>query len=189
MIDDWKERRRRFLALSETLTGVAVSSLPGQHPMANEQPRALPGDLDPRNSPVDLAKLYYEAVTAGGYEGELLAVLGSFPTEGTRDEKHEFVRSCLKNQKDPEWGRVCKAVIKLWYLGIWYPPADNVACGDDKAGWKRWRGLPREVVSSEAFRSGLVWKVMRAHPMAYSMFPFGYWSEDPPPLDRFLTRI
>jgi hypothetical protein len=184
--------RLLFLALSETLTGVRVSSLPDQKPPANEQPRALPGDLDPHNSPVDLASIYYEAIAVNGYEGELVALLNAFPVAGTAEEKRGFVRACFKNEKDQRTARLCNAIIKLWYLGIWYPPplGDDSNCvpGDEKAGWKRWPSLPHEVVSMETYRSGLVWKIMRAHPMAYSTSPFGYWAEDPPPLNRFLTK-
>ena len=44
-----------------------------------------------------------------------------------------------------------------------------------------------KVVSSQAYKESLVWKAMQAHPMGYSMFSFGYWAEEPPPLDQFIT--
>ena len=30
---------------------------------------------------------------------------------------------------------------------------------------------------------------MQSHPMGYSMFSFGYWAEEPPALDQFITTL
>ena len=45
------------------------------------------------------------------------------------------------------------------------------------------------MVSSQAYKEGLVWKIMRSHPQGYSIWPFGYWSDEPPELDEFVTFV
>lgn len=57
------------------------------------------------------------------------------------------------------------AVIELWYLGVW-------------------RGLMEtdtRVVSPRAFREGLVWTVIDAHPMGAKQQGYGAWTLPPTP--------
>jgi hypothetical protein len=52
----------------------------------------------------------------------------------------------------------------MWYLGQWRDLNDkNIST----------------VISSMAYTQGLAWQVAQAHPMGYSEFTFGYWSEAP----------
>ncbi len=74
---------------------------------------------------------------------------------------------------DPTLGPIGRSIIKLWLLGAWYEPLNPSSAV--------------KVVSSQAYKESLVWKLMQAHPMGYSMFTFGHWAEPPPPLDDFVT--
>jgi hypothetical protein len=73
---------------------------------------------------------------------------------------------------DPTLGPIARSIIKLWLLGAWYNPLKPSAAV--------------KVVSAQAYKESLVWRVMQAHPMGYSMFDFGYWAQDPPALDLFI---
>jgi len=57
-------------------------------------------------------------------------------------------------------GPISKSITKMWYLGIWYTPSDPAT------GY---------VISSIAYKNGMVWSTMYAHPMGYSEENFGYW--------------
>ena len=68
--------------------------------------------------------------------------------------------------------KLAKSLVKLWYLGSLYP-LDSASAFDGRT------------VSANAYIRGLVWRAMQAHPMGYSEFSFGYWSEAPPALAEF----
>ena len=55
-----------------------------------------------------------------------------------------------------------QSVIRLWYLGYWYP-----IDGSDPGG---------EVASDQAYVRGLSWKSMQSHAMGYSTWSYGYWA-------------
>lgn len=67
---------------------------------------------------------------------------------------------------------LCQAIVSMWYLGSWYPPPFQTD------------GL-HQVISSQAYTKSLVWNTAQAHPMGFSAFPFGYWSQPPGPLTDF----
>jgi hypothetical protein len=73
---------------------------------------------------------------------------------------------------DSTFGPVGRSIIKMWLLGAWYDPANP--------------GNAIKVVSSQAYKESLVWKVMQSHPMGYSMWSFGYWSQVPPDFSQFI---
>ncbi|MCX5214323.1 hypothetical protein OG689_34535 [Kitasatospora sp. NBC_00240] len=65
-------------------------------------------------------------------------------------------------------------LIKLWYLGSWYPLSGgyrdvNGSTADDV----------EHVVSPQAYREGLVWTAAGAHPMGAKQPGFGSWAEPP----------
>jgi hypothetical protein len=65
----------------------------------------------------------------------------------------------------------------MWYLGSWYVPG--------VLGGGGFAPPPLQVISSVAYTNGLVWRVMQSHPMGYSAFTFGYWSQQPGSLSSF----
>lgn len=148
-----------FLELSAKLTGVAVAS---------GRP-AKPGDLAPRNSPVPQAAAYIQLLQS--WDGGVpFAKLMQKYKDMQRPITPEGIGALLA---DRDLGPVCRSIMKLWYLGAWYPPDRPRAAS--------------HVVSAQSYIESLVWKVMQAHPAGYSMGTFGHWADDPPPLTEFLT--
>ena len=149
-----------FLELSAKLTGIAVNS---------GRP-AKPGDLDPRNSPVPQAAAYFQLLMSWEGGAPFKNLLQKYRELRQQPVTAEGIRKLLV---DRELGPVCRSILKLWYLGAWYPP--------DRPR------VASHVVSTQAYVESLVWKVMQAHPAGYSMGPFGHWGDAPPALEQFVT--
>ena len=85
----------------------------------------------------------------------------------------EGVRSFLSSM---DWGPVMRNVIRLWYLGIWHPMPEV---------WRRRYGTSpfdvTKLISARAYKEGLVWDAMGAHPMGAKQQGFGAWAAKPPP--------
>ncbi|MDA5558663.1 hypothetical protein [Shimia sp. MMG029] len=76
---------------------------------------------------------------------------------------------------DPCHGPVARALVQLWYLGQWSPlPQD----------WTDMYGASRfdtaRILSSRAYKEGLVWDAIGAHPMGAKQQGFGAWALEPP---------
>ena len=73
--------------------------------------------------------------------------------------------------------RLAQNIIYLWFFGIWYDLTKNPASFTS----------PNidHVVSPLAYKNGLVWGEMGAHPMGFSTGVFGYWENVPqlPPIN------
>jgi hypothetical protein len=156
-----------FLQLSEALTGVKVSSFDRTTTPGTP---AKPGDLRPRNSPIDLAPVYLQLLQSRDRIG-IESILKRF-SGATAEQAPGIIRELLN---DTHLGPICHSIIKLWYLGVWYSPAKP--------------GEAELVVSPQAYIESLVWKVAQAHPAGYSLAPFGHWADDPPPLSEFITLV
>lgn len=75
------------------------------------------------------------------------------------------------------FGPVAVNLIKLWYLGVWYPLSNEYrdrfgSTADDV----------EHVVSSLGYREGLAWVAAGAHPMGGKPPGYGSWAEPPSPL-------
>lgn len=75
---------------------------------------------------------------------------------------------------DPDLGPLARSLIQLWYLGQWTPmPPD----------WVARNGARREdtarILSARAYREGLVWDAIGAHPMGAKPQGFGAWATEP----------
>jgi hypothetical protein len=68
--------------------------------------------------------------------------------------------------------QLCQSIVAMWYVGSWYPPPFQTG------------GL-QQVISSQAYTKSLVWNLAQAHPMGFSAFTFGYWSQPPASLETF----
>jgi hypothetical protein len=75
---------------------------------------------------------------------------------------------------DSELGPVARSVIILWYLGQWNPLPNE---------WRNAHGASpldaNRVISADAYRSGLVWKAIGAHPMGADPGGYGSWANPP----------
>ena len=123
--------------------------------------------LKPQIDPIGIADQYFATLT-GNVSATTLADLGA-AFQAIADP----VQAATKVLADPVLGPVARSIMKLWLMGAWYNPANPAQAVN--------------VVSAQAYKESLVWKVMQSHPMGYSMFTFGYWSKTPPPLDQFIT--
>ena len=122
--------------------------------------------LKPKLDPIGIADQYF-ATLADNIDASTLANLASaFQSSANPSQAAEVIL------KDPVLGPVARSIMKLWLLGAWYSPSNPMSAV--------------KVVSSQAYKESLVWKVMQSHPMGYSMFTFGYWGKAPPPLDQFI---
>jgi|GEM_PF-420776 len=155
-----------FVQMSALLTGFAADAI-------------APG-LDP----VDLkATLFATAQNGAGTDfDELLAqyakLSGGKPvSEMTPEERTSIGNQLLGldgEEQDPDRAKTAESVMRLWYLGYWYP-----IDGSDPGG---------EVASDQAYIRGLSWKSMQSHAMGYSTWQYGYWADPPPPLSDFTGR-
>lgn len=88
------------------------------------------------------------------------------------DELNEQVRREII--ADPKFGPVARNIIKMWYLANWYQLPES---------WRETYGTSPDdfthVVSSAAYKEGLVWPAMGAHPMGAKQPGFGTWSFPP----------
>ena len=75
---------------------------------------------------------------------------------------------------DPDLGPLARNIIVLWYLGQW----DQMP-----RGWRDRQGAAPEdvahVASAAAFRAGLVWPAIGAHPTSAKAPGFGSWATPP----------
>ncbi|MEY2576529.1 MAG: hypothetical protein QOF80_2016 [Verrucomicrobiota bacterium] len=131
-----------------------------------------PAQLQPAIDPIGIARQYLAMVQSAASKvppatfDNLLATFTAKSTELGADQAAAFVLA------DPTLGPVGRSIIKMWLLGTWYDPQNP--------------GTAIQVVSSQAYKESLVWKVMQSHPMGYSMWSFGYWAGPPPAFDQFI---
>ena len=134
--------------------------------------------LKPKLDPVGLARTYYEFALKQVGPSQMSALLNAFraiqkqPPQTIADTLLETSSSTPSAQ-----ALLAQSIVALWYLGAWYIPGVQGGGG--------FPPTPLQVVSSEAYTNGLVWKVMQSHPMGFSAFTFGYWSQTPASLSSF----
>ena len=132
-----------------------------------------PAQLRPAVDPIGIAEQYLAMIqkpASNVSPPTLASLLTTFEQQssapGSTDKAAAFVLA------DPTLGPVARSIIKMWLLGSWYDPLNPTTA--------------IQVVSSQAYKESLVWKVMQSHPMGYSMFSFGYWAAPPPAFDQFI---
>ena len=72
-------------------------------------------------------------------------------------------------------GPVSRSLIQLWYIGQWVPLSQE---------WRESYGASRfdvvKIISTRAYKEGLVWDAIGAHPQGAKQQGFGAWSLEPP---------
>lgn len=150
---------QQFANLSAALTGFQASFI---RPF-----------LDPTN----LSGIFYEFAVAQVGQPMMDALMNEFQTLSNQtppltaqqiaDTLLEVTSSTPSNQ-----ALLCQTIILMWYLGSWYPPPFQT-------------GGFQQVISSQAYTKSLAWNLAQAHPMGFSAFTFGYWSQPPASLETF----
>jgi hypothetical protein len=134
--------------------------------------------LKPKLDPVGLARTYYEFALQQVGAPQMSALLNAF--RAIQTQPPQTIADTLLETSSPTpsaQALIAQSIVALWYLGAWYIPG--------VLGGGGFPPTPLQVVSSEAYTNGLVWKVMQSHPMGFSPFTFGYWSQPPGPLSSF----
>jgi hypothetical protein len=130
--------------------------------------------IRPFLDPTNLSLFFYNFAVSQAGQTVMDDLLNAFraiqnqPPQTIADSLLEVTRPTPSNR-----AQLAQAVILMWYLGSWYPPP---YLGTASA---------QQVVSSQAYTKSLVWNVAQAHPMGFSAFTFGYWSQQPASLDTF----
>ena len=114
------------------------------------------------------------------YLDELLATVGEDVVARLLVAGEDALRSPDPTQAlaqllaDDDLGPVARNVIVLWYLGEWSPLPHE---------WRNRHGASpldvSRVISAAAYRSGLVWKAIGAHPKGADPPGYGSWAEPP----------
>lgn len=151
------QRLDQFVALSSALTGFTTD--------------VLSPPLDPTDPP--LKQLYLRTVDTQS-PATVDALLAAFATlSGQPPQTIANTLLEVDSASPSDTALMARSIIKLWYVGSWYPPA-SVSATDGS------------VVSMNAYIGGLAWVAMQAHPMGYSELKFGYWNAAPAPLSGVL---
>lgn len=134
--------------------------------------------LKPALDPVGLAREYYIfAVTQVGASAmsTLLDAYRAIKTEPAQQIADSLLETS-GTSASPQ-AQLAQSIVAMWYLGSWYVPG--------VLGGGGFAPPALQVISSAAYTNGLAWRVMQSHPMGYSPFTFGYWSQPPGPLSGF----
>lgn len=140
-----------------------------------------PGFLRPFLDPVNLSGTYYDFAVSQVSQQGMDALLNAYraiatqPPQAIANTLLETASAAPSNQ-----AQIAQSIVALWYLGSWYKPAYQNG------------GVPGavvQVVSSQAYTNGLAWQVAQAHPMGFSAFTFGYWSQPPASLATFGVNV
>jgi hypothetical protein len=133
--------------------------------------------IRPFLDPVNLSGTFYQFAVAQVGQSMMDALMNAFDALSNQqpaltaqqiaDKLLEIPSTTPSNQ-----AQLCQAIIAMWYLGSWYPPPFQT---DGK----------HQVISSQAYTKSLVWNIAQSHPMGFSPFVFGYWSQVPGSLESF----
>jgi hypothetical protein len=136
-----------------------------------------PSVIRPFLDPVNLSGIFYEFAVAQVTQAMMDELMNAFAALSSQtpaltpqqiaDALLELTSATPSNQ-----AQLCQSIVSMWYLGSWYPPPFQ------KDGLQ-------QVISSQAYTKSLVWNLAQAHPMGFSAFTFGYWSQPPASLDTF----
>lgn len=121
--------------------------------------------IQPQNDTQKLSEAYFDVVNKEVPPALLEELNTTFLSLNPATEIN--VQSQIVNTN--HLGPVVKNILKMWYLGVWYSLDTTGNASPDSS----------YVVSSIAYKNGLVWSTMNAHPMGYSEENFGYWDTAP----------
>jgi hypothetical protein len=137
-----------------------------------------PSVIKPALDPVGLSRIYYLFAVGQVGQAAMRQLLNAY--RAIKSQPPQQIADTLLEtsaQTPSQQAFICQSIVAMWYLGSWYPPG--------VMGGGGFAPPPLQVISSEAYTNGLVWRVMQSHPMGYSPFVFGYWSQQPASLSAF----
>ena len=136
-----------------------------------------PSFIRPFLDPVNLSGIFYQFAVSQVGRSMMDALMSAFDalSNQTPPLTPQQIADTLLEISSPTpspQAQLCQSIIAMWYLGSWYPPPfkpDSL----------------QQVISSQAYTKSLVWNLAQAHPMGFSAFTFGYWSQPPASLETF----
>jgi hypothetical protein len=149
-----------FVALSAALTGIAEAK------------------LAPAVDPIQIKNEYFKQAKLDPGFPALLQIIRDDPTHP------DAAAEKVVHSPDPTIKYLGRSIILAWYLGSWYEPKTLATYDSPKPGL--FPVTPLKVISGAAYTQGWTWRVAQAHPMGYSELRFGYWAQDPLPLDDYI---
>lgn len=157
-----------FVGLSVVLTGFAKS--------------VINPTLDEVNIKAEYLPVWTERVASESGDNQLPEkILSSYQALSEQEPAltdQQIGEQMLSDSQGAAFVLACRQLIFLWYMGAW--PTVQEAPGTDTGGRTDFHTL-----SSKSYTSGLVWRVMQAHPMGDSNYSYGYWSEPPATLNNY----
>jgi hypothetical protein len=143
-----------FVKLSSALTGIPEAK------------------LAPKRDPIQIKRAYFdEARSDPGFAG-LMQIVRDYQSSPAAAADR------VVNSNDANISFLGRSIILAWYLGAWYPPKVLMQTPQPSSPIS-----PLKVISAAAYTQSWALRVAQAHPMGYSEFRFGYWSDEPLPLD------
>lgn len=145
-----------FIAISAVLTGYSQAELHGT---------GCAGEYWHQFRQVTPAPILAEFLSGAG---ALAARAAQDPAAVEREIRTRYLAS-------DKLGPLARSLIQLWYLGQWVPLPP---------GWQRSFGASKfdvaRIISALAYKEGLVWDAIGAHPMGAKQQGFGAWAAPPP---------
>lgn len=134
-----------------------------------------PNIITPALDPIGLPELFFQTAQQDSPTvfNDLLSTFASLKSQSLG--KNEIGNVIMGLEPDPatsqnipaDQTKMAQAILKLWYLGSWYPPFSKDPDGD------------QTVVSDQSYIKGLAWQAMQSHAMGNSTLTFGYWDSPP----------
>ena len=136
-----------------------------------------PSFIRPFLDPVNLSGIFYEFAVAQVTQAMMDDLMNAFAALSSQTPAltpQQIADTLLEvtSTTPSKQAQLCQSIVSMWYLGSWYPPPFQ------KDGLQ-------QVISSQAYTKSLVWNLAQSHPMGFSAFTFGYWSQPPAALDTF----
>jgi hypothetical protein len=141
-----------------------------------------PGFIRPFLDPVNLSGIFYSFVVSQVGQTTMDTLISAFDALSNQTPKltpQQIANTLLEvssSTPSPQ-AQLCQSIIAMWYLGSWYTPG--------VLGGNGFAPPAIQVISSQAYTKSLAWNLAQSHPMGFSAFTFGYWSQQPASLETF----
>ncbi len=125
--------------------------------------------LAPAVTNFDLPTTYFNAAEQKFTDdfGRLLDAFQALLDSGQSAE--DAVTTMMENDI---YAPIAQQINFLWYMGGWAVVTDF--------------GAQTQNLSPVTYQKGMVWQVMQSHPMGYSVSRYGYWGQEPAPLNDYI---
>ncbi|HEY0764341.1 MAG TPA: hypothetical protein VGD61_18325 [Pyrinomonadaceae bacterium] len=138
--------------------------------------------IRPFLDPVNLSGTFYQFAVSQVGQPRMDALMGTFASLSSQTPKltsQQIADTLLETALDAPslQAQLAQSIVAMWYLGSWYVPG--------VLGGGGFAPPALQVISSQAYTKSLVWNLAQSHPMGFSAFTFGYWSQQPASLQTF----